>query len=518
MRKAGDRQDISSDEEDELEAARRNWPRTPLSGAALAIARMWLGKARKRRAFVKLIRGIIDQNKRTTCEVCGRTPEKNNVKLVAHLATDGEPDIRAIDRLIAGFEEQYGMNELDPTLWKAYFRAHAEYCTRCSICEDASAQEQLVQASREPGPTRPTRPEDISSDEEDDDMEFEPIVVSRSSPVGRMMSKWLVAARKKIGGQFPRPDARKQMNKYMEKLRQQKLKKSKKPSKEDQAKVPGAMEQDQLRFSAATTALAQRWIRMARESLDSKFRLKSGNLKDETDRVLDQMPEEDDWYFGAALRLEGKDLLRKGASLEADRRTLEAEAALKIHKIQSDIDNYVKERSTEIDRERKAFETKLAQKRDRVALDIELRNAELEKTKEIKKREFTQIERTAKEEMGAAPTELVQSHRAQLQAIDNQMFVEQKAAEKKREEEERDARTMFQRTEDIKIAEVERRKAAASGNATRIREELAAKVKAAEAEWQAQTAKWLLVARRKVQVKKKEDDDAKQVKKKRGGR
>jgi hypothetical protein len=59
MRKAGDRPDISSDEEDELETARRKWPRIPLVGASLAIARMWLGKARKRRAFAKLIRGMV---------------------------------------------------------------------------------------------------------------------------------------------------------------------------------------------------------------------------------------------------------------------------------------------------------------------------------------------------------------------------------------------------------------------------------------------------------------------------
>ena len=135
LRKPGDREDISSDEEDELEAVRRYWPRDPLQGAPLAIARMWLARARKRRAFSKLVRGIVDQNKRSACEICGRTPEKNNVKLTCHLATRAEPDIGALDRLIAEFEDLYGSNELEPQLWKAYFRAHAEYCTRCSICE-----------------------------------------------------------------------------------------------------------------------------------------------------------------------------------------------------------------------------------------------------------------------------------------------------------------------------------------------------------------------------------------------
>ena len=75
----------------------------------------------------------------------------------------------AIDALIAGFEVQFGENELDPNLWKAYFRAHAEFCTRCSVCDNAMEQEKLLQASRAPGESRLTRAEDISSDEEDDD-------------------------------------------------------------------------------------------------------------------------------------------------------------------------------------------------------------------------------------------------------------------------------------------------------------------------------------------------------------
>ena len=33
-----------------------------------------------------------------------------------------------------------------------------------------------------------------------------------------MMSKWLLAARKKLGGAFPRPDARRQMERYAAKL------------------------------------------------------------------------------------------------------------------------------------------------------------------------------------------------------------------------------------------------------------------------------------------------------------
>ena len=92
----------------------------------------------------------------------------------------GEPDITALDKLISGFEDQFSSEELDPNIWKAYFRANAEYCTRCSLCEDSLAQERMLQASKAPGPGHVTRPQDISSDEDDDDELFDPLVVSET--------------------------------------------------------------------------------------------------------------------------------------------------------------------------------------------------------------------------------------------------------------------------------------------------------------------------------------------------
>ena len=68
-RKPGDKSDISSDEENELEEMRRGWPRKPLEGASLAMARLWLEKARKRRAFNKLVTGIIQSHKESACNV-----------------------------------------------------------------------------------------------------------------------------------------------------------------------------------------------------------------------------------------------------------------------------------------------------------------------------------------------------------------------------------------------------------------------------------------------------------------
>jgi len=522
LRKPGDRGDISSDEEeDDLEQSRRNWSRKPLSGASLAIARMWLAKARKRRAFSKLVRGIVDQNRKMACEQCGRTVEKNNVTLTPHMATSGEPDIGAIDRLIAGFEMQYSVDELNPQLWKAYFRAHAEYCTRCNICEDSIEQDRLMKASsKEPGAGRVTRPQDISSDEDDDEIEFEPVVVTRTAPEGRMMSKWLLAARKKLGGQFPRPEARKQMERYAQKLRQLKMKKAKNSivKKEIKIDAPEEEETEKIDITAATKALALRWVRLARDAIEAKFRSRSEKLRDDLEKTVDQMPPEEDWYYSAAVRLEGREHIQRGTDLEDDRKTLETEAAVKIHKIETDLSAYLKEKTSELEREIKGFEAKVAQQNDRINLDIELRKTELERSKEAKKKEFAAVEKKAREELGAAPTDMVQSHRAQLLAMDELVISEQVTMERYRDEEEIEARQMFDRLRATKMGEIERRKASAGDSVARIREEVSLKVRAAEADWQNKASKWLMMAKRKVAVKKKEDDDAKAGKKVRKGK
>jgi hypothetical protein len=70
--------------------------------------------------YILLKKGLIDQQCKGECDICSRTAEKNNVKLVAYLSTNGEPNIQALDRLIAGFEAQFGESELDSNLWKVW--------------------------------------------------------------------------------------------------------------------------------------------------------------------------------------------------------------------------------------------------------------------------------------------------------------------------------------------------------------------------------------------------------------
>lgn len=245
--------------------------------------------------------------------------------------------------------------------------------------------------------------------------------------------------------------------------------------------------------------------------------MRSLQLREDLEKLLEDMPEEEDWYYGGAVRLEGRALLQKGATLEEDRKTLETEAAVKIHKISADRDEHVKEREEELEREKLAFHSRLAQQNDRIDLDIELRRAELEQTKVVKKKEFQLAERAAAEEFGAAPTDLIQDHRNQLLDIDDQIISEKLRMENYRDSEAAEARTMFDRSQMIKRTEMERRKAIAGENIARIREDVATKVKDAETDWQGDANRWLTLAKRKVAVKKREDEEAREGKRKRKG-
>ena len=111
-----------------------------------------------------------------------------------------EADAHALDRLILGFEEEYGVEETQPELWHSYFRSHAKFITLCNHCLDKLEQARLKKLIKTPGRQRATRPQDISDDDEEEEPIFDPMVVARSSAEGRMMSKWLGAARTRLGG------------------------------------------------------------------------------------------------------------------------------------------------------------------------------------------------------------------------------------------------------------------------------------------------------------------------------
>jgi hypothetical protein len=525
-RKKDDREDISSDEEEDRGPG-SEWPRAPLHGTSLAIARLWLAKARKRRAFHKLISGVIQGSVEETCAVCGRT-RAMGAKMTCQLATDGYADDSALDVMIAGFEAQYGEKESDANLWRAYFRQHAQFITRCERCVNSLEQAKLQRDLNPPGGQARTRAVDLSSDEEDEDVMFDPVVVVRESPDGRMLSKWLDAARRRCGGAFPRSEARKQMEEYAEKMRQRKLKMAKdkqrgkagggtglESDEDDDGDAAAAMWK--VEVTAAGKALAQRWLRLAQDSMMSAFKSKGSTLRQDLEATLRAMAPEDDWFFGAELRVEGQSVADKGDQLAQDMRTVEAEEAVKVRRVDNDFETFEGAKRSEIDGARSSFEAQMAADLERQNDMIEIRTRELQRNKEEMRKEFEVEEKVVREEEGAVPAAMQDDHRQRLEEMDSIVRVTQQRMERERTETERGARAQFDGAERANEQDIIRKKVHASGQVRHIRKAALLKMKTGEAAWQAEAARWLFTAKRKIEAKKQEDaqEAAKGSKKKR---
>ena len=203
--------------------------------------------------------------------------------------------------------------------------------------------------------------------------------------------------------------------------------------------------------------------------------------------------------------------------MDDDRRVMEAESSVKIHKIEMDLKAYTKARMEEVEIERAAFEGKIAQTNDRINLDIEIRTAELERLKASKSSEFIELEKKAKMELGAAPSEMTQSHRNELIDLDYLIESERTTAENIRDSNEKESRIMFETQTAVKIGDINRRTTMAGDNTARIRQEVSDKVRKAEATWQVDASKWVNISKKKVQVKKREDQESNKSKRKKRG-
>ena len=429
-------------------------------------------------------------------------------------------DKNAIDDLIAGFEEAYGPNERDVNLWKAYFRGHAEFITVDQAILDANERERVArQSQRPPGAGRATRADDVSSDSEEEDCAFDPLVVVRTSSEGRMLSKWLDAARKRLGGTFPRDAARAEMEAYAEKMRRRKLKGGKQAVAgvvEDETTEAARLEKRVVRLSQASTALARRWLRAAQDSIQARFRERGKKLRDDCEECLGEMPEEDEWFYGADLRFEGRQVLTRGDALRADQLTLEAEAAVRVRRIEADFQVFEQEKQATIDEERAIFEAKLQKLADEANRKLELRTRELERTKDLRREECDAAEKKERDEEGAASSATLAKHRDILDSIDQEIEGAREAVEKQRKAYEGEQRGFFDRHESLQIQVIADRRISAITNIRQIRKETQAKIRGDENKWQNDAARWLSTGRRKVELKKREDADMEAAKRRRG--
>ena len=255
-RRPGDNSDISSDDssDDEFEM-RRQWERTPLDGSRLLIAQIWLQKARKRRVFTQTVSSIIDKRKDDHCHSCYQTCR--NDTLTAGLAWEGEYSTSAIDNLIFLFEDNYGPEESSPDLWKAFFRKHALFYTICNVCT-----KKTYKPSQNNVLHNGTQPESISSDDESDSQDegyneaMELIIFDPATTEGTLLSRWLTAARDKLGDTFPRA-SEDSTQRYLERMRR----------RTRRIEQQGSEFHEEVEISDNSRKILLQWLRQARSEL-----------------------------------------------------------------------------------------------------------------------------------------------------------------------------------------------------------------------------------------------------------
>jgi len=525
-RRPGDRSDISSDEEDELEQQRRSWPKGPIGKRNEEILRFWLSKARLRRNLARLVQGYIDLAVRDQCDVCGRT-EASGAKMKSYLAWGGEDDYHAIDKMIAAYEDAYpevkGSNYIDAPQWQSFFRSRATFITRCSVCNDKLEQERQQKLVIKPGAGRKARAGDISTDEEEDEVPFEPMVVARSSIEGRIMSKWLLAARRRLGGTFPRPDAREQMETYAQRMRAKRLR-AKQTSDAaargggggtsgNSSAIPGLPGvQAIVQLNAASKAIAILWIRKARDSLIQSSHEEVERIMNAVLDCLKQMPETEDWYYGADNRMKGNQIVEDGKDLLEFRRRTEMETSIDITKLEDEYGALVEEKTFAMKAELDDLESRIESDKKQLDGMLLAKETTLEGTKRAKARQLAADSKGADNETRRA---LHSSYKKEIDELVNAFDTE------KREKEDEHDRRAAQLNEELRRQQKMRHRGLANKQldlqekVMNLNRAMAASILKKESQWIAAASGWIAVSQRKIDVKQQEDKDAANQAKKR---
>jgi hypothetical protein len=379
-KRLGDRPDISSDDEDDPDIYnRRMWNETIRDGISIKIAKLWLKKARKRHLFTQSINEIIKSSQRSVCSSCSRG-KRLCEKLNVYICSNGRYDPNAIDSLMERFQNEFPSSQNDILVWKSFFRQNAELLTLCNLCLTKSTSggnlEQTVK--------RPIRPGDISSDDEDEEESsfFEPLVIDQFSSHGRLLQKWLIGGRRKLGGSFPRSTAKLYTKAYVNKLRKNQRKDDNPtPSSSAIAKseIKNDSEWEPMKVEASSQIMITKWLMMAKENNWERFLEQGQIIRKDLNNTLAKMEVIDDWYYGKELRLEGLQLQSDAISLSKNHDRNIVDEALELKDLEFAKDSYIKDMESQMKRKIVEFEERKKKSRSLHDDKATLRFMELQK-------------------------------------------------------------------------------------------------------------------------------------------
>ena len=320
MRRPGDRPDISSDtDDDETERERRRqWDRAPLPVQQVQVARSWVQRAKKRLALSRVVQGTIENSRASSCSFCGRKSHQCK-SLAASLAKDGDRDPYALDELIRSFEVEYGEDEENLDLWKAFFRTNASFVTTCDMCMSSATATRAIPREE----VRVASAVDISSDEDSDgDNDRVPFdaVVSVDQRSRDAITIWLNAARSRLGTEEPSSAANKVYVMAIEPSQQQ---------------------------------MMAHWLHESRRSKAKREAERGAEIRRTVAETAARMKPENDWFISSSLREEGQALVERGKQLDSQRASLKHTMGAEVEAIRANLTSIKCEAEEELNKGQK---------------------------------------------------------------------------------------------------------------------------------------------------------------------
>jgi len=223
-------QDISDDSEGEDD----KFGPVALSAPSRTLVRWWLAQARRRLRLREVVQPLINKARGTQCEIC-LSRKQLSVECIIPLET-----------LADKFDAEFPDEEFDQVAWKTFWIRHQRYRTVCLGCVTAKAEEERNEALKNAGLFKEAEDEDPAGDYPD----WGPVYLSAASKA--ILISWYRRAQDKV---FKGKKGRKRRQVVLE------------VSDDEGEDIPSSWVSTNVKVSAASHAIAVRWLRTARANI-----------------------------------------------------------------------------------------------------------------------------------------------------------------------------------------------------------------------------------------------------------
>jgi len=330
-------------------AAVRAWNAAPPPTPTVAkVARYWLETGRRRAVYRASAAGAIAAAAEPACAACS-APDAPDAPLTSYVTHQGRAHAHALDDVVVDYEAATGAGlpaPVDTLAWKTWFRANAACKTLCVACAAlelggldtaARAARGRLAAQDRAAAAAAAAAEAAEAERAAADAALAAAVEPESwpdvslpptDPTAKLLTKWLTAARVRMGGAFPRPAAVGEVDAYLRGRAAQRGVPVAAPAAGLPAAAPPDLEEDDTGLSQsaaaaaaslppAQTAMVLGWYFAARRAKFDAYARELAEVGNQLAAMHAQLAPADDWYFQRDRRMRGGELLAGRTATEA---------------------------------------------------------------------------------------------------------------------------------------------------------------------------------------------------------